>query len=186
MKRKLFSLCVIAASLIGLMTSSAMALDRNMSTISVNNTTTETSIYTVNVPSNLLNASGRGVHLFVWGTYTNNSGANRTLRVRLKFGPSGGTTTILDKTSANVATSGTAGDFYMEALLFNAGTSSSQAAAMRFERERGGATLSPIITSATAAVDSTQANLVIDVTVAHSNATATINLTKTGAITIVY
>ena len=60
-------------------------LDTNMNTVTVANTITETSIYSFTVPANLLQSSG-GIRVDLSGQLLNNSGAGRTIQVKVKYG----------------------------------------------------------------------------------------------------
>jgi hypothetical protein len=153
-------------------------LDRNASNVTVSNSTTETTIYSYNVPAGLLGTT-RGLRVRIRGTYTNNSGSNKTIRLRLKLGA----TTVLDKTSAAVATSATAANFFSTFIISNAGATNSQEAAMQFLADRAGAIVGPIIMTGTAAVDTTSAQT-LTITITHSAASASTTFVKEGAYTV--
>jgi hypothetical protein len=150
-------------------------LDRNATNVAVSNTIAETSVYSYVIPGGLL-GTNRGVKVRLRGTYLNNSGAARSIRLRFKYGG----VTILDKTSATNAASATSADFYGEFMLSNTGATNTQEAVGQLLIDRAGILISPIIDTGTAAVDST-ANQTLNITITHSNATATITFTKEGA-----
>ena len=60
-------------------------LARDLSTVTVTNTTTETSIFSFSIPANTLGPN-RLLRVNIGGTYLNNSGGIRTLTIRLKYG----------------------------------------------------------------------------------------------------
>lgn len=60
-------------------------LDTDPTDITVVNTTVETDLYAFTVPANTMGSLGM-LHLVAYGTYLNNSGANRILNLRMRFG----------------------------------------------------------------------------------------------------
>lgn len=151
-------------------------IHRDAADLASNNETAERSVYSFSVPGGTL-SSNRTIRVVMMGSYTNNSGANRTIRLRFKYGA----TTICDKTSANIATSGTTGDFFAEFILMAAGATNAQRAVQSLQIDRAGAIVGPIIDYGTATVDSTAAQT-LDITVLHSGLTA--NFTKTAAYAV--
>lgn len=93
------------------------------------NMLTETEIFSYTLSADQL-GTDKALHLFLSGTYLNDSGANRTLRYRVKLGG----TTILDRTSTTIADPGAspqaywwAGDIYLQA----SGSNTAQESFMR-------------------------------------------------------
>jgi hypothetical protein len=70
-----------------------VVLNRVTGDTTLSNTAAETTMYTYTVPANMVARSGEMLELLMPTTFTNNSGANRTYMVRIKFG---GTTHITD------------------------------------------------------------------------------------------
>jgi hypothetical protein len=77
-------------------------IDRDTSSQSVANTTTETTVYTYSVPANAL-GTDRMLRLTLLGQYLNNSGSNKTFTVRVKFGA----TTVYEGVAESLATGAT-------------------------------------------------------------------------------
>ncbi len=148
------------------------SLSTNSTPVSVSNSVTETTIYTYTVPANEL-GTDKIVQGIVEGTYLNNSAANRTVRVRVKYGA----TTILDKTSGALGTSATPGTFSINFYLANQGATNVQQAYMDCSFESGANVSSDFTDRGVAAIDSTTSQNIV-VTVALTNATATQTLEK--------
>lgn len=153
-------------------------IHRDANNVSISNTNLESTVYSFTVPANLL-GTDRTLRVVLYGTYLNNSGANRTLRVRVKLGG----TTILDKTTTNIATNATAGDMTTDILITNAGLTNSQNAVVRQLIDRAGTFVGILIDSNTSAVDTT-ANCTFELTVMHSAANANLTYTKLAAYTV--
>ncbi len=60
-------------------------IDRDLSTVTINDDATEQSIYSHEITAGILRATG-GVRLTIGGQYLNNAGASRTLTVKIKLG----------------------------------------------------------------------------------------------------
>jgi hypothetical protein len=81
----------------------------------------ETTVYTFTVPANTLSTT-RALDIRLWCDFLNNSGANRTLQIRLKYGA----TTWLDVTSSNIVTSATRYPIFAQAQLSAANATNAQ------------------------------------------------------------
>ncbi|MBC7419903.1 MAG: hypothetical protein H7328_04165 [Bdellovibrio sp.] len=158
-------------------------VDRNMSAVPVTNTVTETAIYSYTVPAGMLGTQS-GLKLNLIGTYLNNSGANKTVRIRVKYGAN----VLFDDTSLNFATAATTRSYNLNIDLFNAGATNSQkmGGLSSFSNSAapvagvGDFTVTNVLNSiiyGTAATDSTLAQ-VLTVTVVHSVAATTVTMTN--------
>jgi len=148
------------------------SLDTDSSAVSVSNTITETTIYSYTVSANEL-GTNKIVNGIIQGTYLNNSGANRTVRVRVKYGA----TTILDKTSGNLAANASTGNFQIQFYLANQNATNVQEAYMICSFESGANVSVNFDDRGVAAIDSTSSQSLV-VTVTLSAATATQTLLK--------
>lgn len=154
------------------------ALNREFSTVTVTAAATETVIYTFPVPAGIL-ANSRGIRIVMWGDYINNSGANVTLTIRIRYGAAGvAGTQVVSKTSDNIASAAVTGAFWAEFTMFNTGTTNSQRGALLHQTDRGASGRVTIAGTGTAAVDSTVAQT-LSITVTISGAGTTFN--KQGA-----
>lgn len=99
-------------------------LDRNNTDVTVENTTTETSIYSFSIPANKLGATG-GVRLTINGTAANNNLTNQ-LTVRIKLGA---TTVVTIGPTNNNSTAGTQFPATISMDLFNTATGAQRAMA---------------------------------------------------------
>lgn len=59
--------------------------DKSTTTVSVTNTTTETTLYSVTVPANTL-GTNHLLRVSIGGTYLNNTGLNHSIRLKIKYG----------------------------------------------------------------------------------------------------
>lgn len=148
------------------------SLSTDSTQVTVSNSVTETTLYTYSIPANQL-GTDKVLEGLVEGTYLNNSAANRTVRVRVKYGA----TTILDKTSGNLGTSATSGTFSINFYLANQGANNVQQAYMYCSFESGANVSVDFTDRGVAAIDSTTTQSLV-VTVALTNATATQTITK--------
>lgn len=89
-------------------------IDRQVTQNDVVNTLTETSFYSFSVPANVLDTQ-KMLRLTIYGDYLNNSGAGRTLTVRVKFGG----TTYYNDVSGTLAASASRHPFRWEILVGN-------------------------------------------------------------------
>jgi len=153
-------------------------INRNHTDVAVTNTNAETSVYSFTVPGNLLETN-RAIRVVLYGTYLNNSGATKTIRLRLKYGA----TTVCDKTSVTNANSATTADVSAEFVLTNNNATNSQEGMERLLIDRAGSLISPVIDTGTAAEDST-ADKTFDVTVTHSAASVSTTFTKLAAYAV--
>lgn len=144
--------------------------DTSSSNVTVTNTATETTIYTYSVPANTL-GTNRALRFTLNGTYLNNSAANRTVTVRVKYGA----TTILTKVSPTIPTSATTGSFAIEGFVAAQNSASIQTGYMWVSFEGGDDITRWVDDKGSAAEDSTGAlNLVVTVQLSSATATQTI------------
>lgn len=154
-------------------------INRNTTTVTVANTTTETSIYSFSVPANLM-GTNRALHVKLFGTFLNNTILTSdvlTLTVKL------GGTTIATKNSSTIATSATTGDVYVEVIIANIGTANNQRGVLSMTIDEGGLVSVNSVGTGTGAVDTTNAQT-LDITVTHSAAGVNTSFTKQHAYTI--
>ena len=78
-----------------------LTLDRDVSTITLTNSSTQTTIYAPSIPADTL-GTDRSVIAHIWGTYNNDTGGNRQLDWRVELG---GTGIIATASGPNLATS---------------------------------------------------------------------------------
>lgn len=89
-------------------------LDRDTSVITKGSTSAVESLYSFTVPAAAMGANG-GIRLTVNGTYTNNTGSDRTLKFALKFGGS-----IIKTSNAFTLEAGSsAREWHLEVLTLN-------------------------------------------------------------------
>ena len=146
-------------------------LDTDVSPVTVSGTAAETSIYSYSVPANTL-STDKVLRLTMVGTYLNNSGANRTVTLRLKYGA----TTLFSRVTGNVAASATTGSFSAVCYLAAANSTSAQNGACHFHVFSGATLTQFLAAGGSSAIDSTSSQDLV-VTAQHSNASASINLT---------
>ena len=147
-------------------------LDTNVTATTISNTTAETTIYSYSVPANTL-GTNKMLSGILQGTYVNNSAANRTLVIRIKYGG----TTLIQKTSTSIATSATTGYYTIQFNLGAQNSASIQEAFLYASFESGTATSVDFTDRGVSAVDST-ATQTLSVTVAFVAATATQTLVQ--------
>ncbi|MBC7743210.1 MAG: hypothetical protein H7061_13505, partial [Bdellovibrionaceae bacterium] len=158
-------------------------MNRNMTAVAVTNTIVETAIYSYSIPAGALGTVS-GVRLNLAGTYLNNSGAARTVRVKVMYGA----TVLFDDTSISFATAAVARAYQFSLNLFNAGATNSQklngtamfSNAAAATAGTGDFTITNTLNTVlygTAAVDSTVAQT-LQVTVIHSFAATTVTMTN--------
>lgn len=152
------------------------ALTSDQSSTAVTNTVAETTIYTYSVAGGVL-STDKGIHFVVKGTYQNNSGGNKTLTFRVKYGA----TTICARASGNIGTHASAGVFFLEGYILARGATNSQYGFMRCSLETGANATVEWSDRGSASEDSTGA-LDLVVTVQHSAASAQISLVSRGMI----
>ena len=155
-------------------------INRSPTTTSVDSTVNETSIYSFTVPAGLLETN-RTLRVHMVATFLNNTGNNtRTYRLRVKLGA----TTLLDKTTASVASNATAVDLSGLITLSNANSANAQVAGMHFLGERAGVVVGTLVDTGAGAVDTSVAQT-FDVTVTHSFSSASQVFTKLAAYAVV-
>jgi hypothetical protein len=158
-------------------------IDRDMAVNEIDDTISETTLYSFSVPANTLGID-KALRVTIRGTYLNNSGSNRTIRFKVKYGA----TTLYDDTSENLASRanrrGFAIDFILAAgnsasvqrlngsILFSLAPTTEVAGHGQLNNLSNAA---DVIFSGDAAENSTGA-LTLDVTVIHSFAASTISI----------
>ena len=98
-----------------------LILDRLTAVNDVVNVNTESTFYSFNVPGNTL-GTNRSLELVLTGDFMNDTGANRTLNIKVKYGA----TTMYDDTTGNLGTSGPRRGFQMVLYLANQGATGTQ------------------------------------------------------------
>ena len=153
------------------------SLDTTSSAVTISNSAVETTIYTYAVTGNLL-GTNKVIQSILQGTYLNNSGSNKTITARIKYGA----TTVATAVSANIATSATVGTFQISVFLGAQNSASVQQGQITLVTESGTSVMSTVSDNGVSAIDSTSSqNLVV--TLQLSAATATQTVTKRLAIT---
>jgi len=164
----------------------ATVLDRVTSTTTLSNTAAETTMYTFSVPANMGAKLGQVLDLMMDMTFQNNSGADRTYTLRVKFG---GTTHIADALIAMPATANIRAATIkvriqntgssVQNIIATASVSAAQAAT------RGDFSTAPLMAPSTmiaiGAIDQTAAQT-LAVTVQSDAATATQTVVTFGAL----
>ena len=171
-------------------------LDKSTTTTTVNNTATDTTIYTLSVPANTL-GTNHMLRVDMGGTYLNNGGSASTLTVRIKFGPV--PTVMYADATYSIGTGSTVKSAWeLHFILAADASATAQKVRGRFEigdnaagattgsgdlgtatATRNG-TMSPIY--GTAAVDSTVTQTLL-VTMQHSVANTSISIVREGVLT---
>lgn len=99
-----------------------IVLDRVTSTTTLSNTASETTMYTYSVPANMGAKSGEVLSLNLTLSLLNDSGADRTYTLRVKFGG----TTYITKALIAVPTSIFPRSMLLSVVIQNSGTTSTQ------------------------------------------------------------
>lgn len=163
-----------------------------MTTETSQNETAEHVVYTYTVPAGKLGASD-GIRVRLFGTYLNDSGAQRTVVIGVKLGG----TTLYSDTTTTLAASASTRAVFLDVQLFNAGSTSSQKLGGRVSISAAGTTAAgygeladrqgnslgldePIY--GTSAVDTT-VDQTFEITVQHATAASTIVFTRQLATT---
>ena len=107
-------------------------MDRDMTTVTVNNDASEQTLYSHSVAANTLGTTG-GIRFTVAGDYLNNTGGNAALLIRIKFGA----TTILTSNTITILTGGARRSWLLWGLMFNT-TASAQRLIAHFFLEQSG------------------------------------------------
>lgn len=149
--------------------------DRANSDATVGNSTSEGTLYSKSIPANDL-GTNRGLRLTVRGTLLQNSGSDKTLTIRLKFGA----TTLLTLAPVIGTNAGT-DSFSIDALIFNT-TSNAQRGAMDFLLLRNEIVKDVSAGYAGTAAEDTTAAKTLALTAQWSAAHASATLTKKLAI----
>lgn len=102
-------------------TTPVILLDKSYTTLTIASSNAENAIFTNTIPANYMGPDG-AVRVRIFGTILNNTGNNRTVRIRLKFGG----TTLYDDTSGNLGSTANARAFWIEILVMNAGATNAQ------------------------------------------------------------
>lgn len=157
-------------------------LDRDLSQIEVVDDTAETSIYSHSIDANILGATG-GIRLTLGGDYLNNSGSTRGLILRVKLGA----TTALLSNSFNSLVSADRRQWSLMVLFLNSAAAvqkwnasfvMSRAAAATFSIGAAVTDDGRIGAGVADSTEDTTGALVLDVTIDHSVAHASLSLRK--------
>lgn len=148
------------------------SLDTSVSTATISNSAVETTLYTYSVAGGTL-STNKILRVVVSGTYLNNSAANRTVTIRLKYGA----TTMIAVATGNIATNANTGTFTYTFLLMAHGSTAVQQAYLVGVHETGASAKVVITDGGVAAIDSTATQSLV-VTAQLSASTATQTLTK--------
>lgn len=95
--------------------STVILLDSKVSTTTVNNTTTETDLFSSTLPAFALEVANRSVRLKLAGEFLNNTGGADTLVIRVKIG----TTTLLATVALSLAASANRRKWFLEAEIIS-------------------------------------------------------------------
>ena len=152
-----------------------ISIDRDLSTVSVDNTATETSIYSYSVPAGMLGVD-RLIHVQIAGTYRNGGSGTRTLTINLKYG----TTTVATFGRSNVAIDPVSG-FMLDVYLCGDESSTAQKGWFVYQMVDESGDVEPHNVAYGTATETSTGALTLDVTVQHSAAAADLNLTKEAA-----
>ena len=98
-----------------------VVLHKSSAQTQISSSNAENTAFSYTVPANFMGANG-AIRVRIYGTLLNNTGNNRTVRLRLKFGG----TTLYDDTSGNLGSSGNRRAFWIEFTIMNAGATNSQ------------------------------------------------------------
>ena len=157
-------------------------LDRDLTLVQVLNRVDEVSVYSSTIPANLLGTDG-GVKLTVTGRYLNNSGADRTLTIKIKLGA----TTVASFAIGGIATSANRRKWQWDIYFLNSATAA-QKWGGKWDLSHPQSTVLgigldhfPGTLYATSSEDTT-AGLDIDVTFQHSFASGSLDIIKEIAV----
>lgn len=145
--------------------------DRANSDTTVGNTAVETTLYSKSITANDLGTTG-GIRVSLYGQWTNSTGANRTLTIRVKFGA-----TTLHSAGLTLTPSGTNGHFETVILLFNTATNA-QRVVHRSDFRRGTTFVDTAFNTTLTSAEGTTSNKTLTVTVQWDTASANATLTK--------
>lgn len=147
-------------TLLGVGESEFTVLDRDSTTVSVNTTTTETTVYSFSIPADTM-GTNKLIQLKMGGTFKNNSGGTRNVTARFKYGSTTFASPVRGVGGPNTAV-GFVGNFFMVAD----GSTSSQRAWFDLKWEGGSSGHLGLIGGGTSSEDSTGA-LTLSVTIEH-------------------
>jgi hypothetical protein len=162
------------------------AIARAGALLDIVNTAAETALFSATLPANTL-GTDRAVRATIIGDYLNNSGANQTIRLRVKYGA----TTLYDDITAALATNAARRALRVEALLAAANSATSQALGGVVALSAAGGTtaglgdLAGVTVTAPlsgAAAENSATPLLFSVTVTHSAANANLSLRRLYAV----
>ena len=162
-------------------------IHRDNSVVPVSNTITETTLFSAVIPANIIGATGI-LHYVVYGNYKNNSGATRSLQIKVKLGA----TTVLDNTMTAIAVDADTTSFRLEGYLANRTTSDQRIDGMFTMGQAGGPTVGQgswtnapekhgLLFSGAASAEDTTGALTFEVTATHGNANANLTISKQAA-----
>jgi hypothetical protein len=162
------------------------AIARFSSLLDIVNTAAESTLLSALIPANTL-GSDRAVRAVLLGDYLNNTGANQTLRLRLKYGA----TTLYDGTTGALASNAARRAVRVELVIAGQGSASVQAlGGLVHVSAPGGAAAgigdlagaSLAVPVAGAAAENSAAALTLAVTVTHSAASANLSFRRQHAV----
>ena len=99
----------------------SFVLGRDMSTVTINNSTATTSIYSVNIPGRIL-GTNRVARTIIGGEYRHTAGAAQTVTIRVGYS----TTTLYQDVSATNAVSANSRPVHMQFILGNRNATNAQ------------------------------------------------------------
>lgn len=163
---------------------SQAAYNRTATQLAIVSTASETSIFSFTVNANDL-STNKALHIELFGDYLNNSGAGRTLQLKIKYGA----TTLFDDVSVSLGASAVRQAWRLSLILANQSSTSSQVLIGRFtlSEDAGAATTGlgdltgpdPISATifGTSAIN-TALNATFDVTFQHSASNANLEIRR--------
>lgn len=101
--------------------------------VAVSNTVTETTILTGTIPANTLGTT-KSLLFESFGDYFNNSGGNRTIQIKMKYGG----TTLIDATTAIVSPQATHRALFIRGMIGDSGANNSQVGQVKYEMSING------------------------------------------------
>ena len=153
-------------------------LARNNTSVAVGNSSTESSIFSFTVPAGAMETNRR-LKINIIGTFVNNTGGNRTFRVRVYLGG----VALLDKTTANVATNAAAVDLFSDIVITNVNSAAAQVAGMNWTGQRATTSMALLTDTGSDTIDTTS-NQTLDITITNSSISASHVFTKLAAVAV--
>lgn len=153
-------------------------LDKDMSQVSVNNTVTETTIYSKTIDAGILETT-RWLRATILGTYLNNSGSARDLTIKLKYGA----TTIATAVASLSASGADLAGIVMEAFLAANDSATSQKGGFNLVGRHTPTNQNNVILSGYGSASENSAlDKTLSITVQHGAAHASLTFAKEAAI----